>query len=435
MLVLEDLHWADPETLAVVDYLGDALRAEPVALPGARAGPTGAADDLLDRLEPPRPGVPSCRVGRSRRDEVDRMVAACLGDVRARRPGSSDFVQRPQRRQPVPRRGAPRRAGRRRARCARDGGRWEITGPLTPTVPASLRDSIRRRLAGLDPTQPGACSARPPCSGRHFDWELLPGIAEVDGRAAVDALRAAVDEQLIEVDGDGFRFRHALTREAVLADLLPPERRDLAARAWPAIERANPGLPGPTLRARRRPGRGGRRAEPRRGHLVESARRALAAGALATAEATARRARHARGRRAPPVRSTPTSCSSTCSSRPASRRTRSRSGAALAQTGSTVGAPPARAGGPAASRLARPPSRPATAGPRAARRGDARPSPAPTPTRRWLARIDAVAAEVALDRVDLDDGEDLLARRADRAARGHRPARACSARRCSCSVA
>jgi predicted ATPase len=29
VLVLEDLHWADPETLAVVDYLGDALRSEP----------------------------------------------------------------------------------------------------------------------------------------------------------------------------------------------------------------------------------------------------------------------------------------------------------------------------------------------------------------------------------------------------------------------
>ena len=49
--------------------------------------------------------------------------------------------------------------------------------------------------------------------GRRFDWDLLPGVAEVDGRAAVDALRAAVDAQIIEVDGDEFLFRHALSPE------------------------------------------------------------------------------------------------------------------------------------------------------------------------------------------------------------------------------
>ena len=60
--------------------------------------------------------------------------------------------------------------------------------------------------------------------GRRFDWELLPGVAAVDGAAAVESLRRAVDAQLVTVDGQRFRFRHALTREAVLAELLPPER-------------------------------------------------------------------------------------------------------------------------------------------------------------------------------------------------------------------
>ena len=126
--------------------------------------------------------------------------------------------------------------------------------------------------------------------GRSFDWELLPGIAEVDGKAAVDGLRAAVDQQLIEVDGVGFRFRHALTREAVLHDLLPPERRDLASRAWPAHERANPGLPGATLELAADLAEAA--GEPRTAarHLVESARRARDNGALISAEATARRA-------------------------------------------------------------------------------------------------------------------------------------------------
>ena len=30
LLVLEDLHWADPDTLAVLEYLSDNLAAEPV---------------------------------------------------------------------------------------------------------------------------------------------------------------------------------------------------------------------------------------------------------------------------------------------------------------------------------------------------------------------------------------------------------------------
>jgi hypothetical protein len=46
-------------------------------------------------------------------------------------------------------------------------------------------------------------------------------------------------------EGPAFRFRHALTREGVLEDLLPPERAELAARAAEAIQRAHPGLPGP----------------------------------------------------------------------------------------------------------------------------------------------------------------------------------------------
>src|SRR5690606_13686188 len=56
VLVLEDLHWADPETLSVVDYLADALRHETV-LCLATCRPGAAADDLLDRLVQREPGA------------------------------------------------------------------------------------------------------------------------------------------------------------------------------------------------------------------------------------------------------------------------------------------------------------------------------------------------------------------------------------------
>jgi DNA-binding CsgD family transcriptional regulator len=251
------------------------------------ARPDGPGAAILDRLERRRPGSVT-RLGPLSEAAVRDVIAACLDTTEA--PVELDrFVWEHSD-------GSPFLVEELLAGLAAAGalehrsGRWEVTGALTPSVPASLRESISRRLGALGADDRRVLGAAA-LLGRHFEWDLLPGIAEVDGRAAVDALRAAVREQLIEPEGDGFSFRHALTREAVLADLLPPERRELAARAWPAIERAAPGLPGPTLElaadlaeAAGDPGQASI-------HLIESARRALDAGALATAETTARRAR------------------------------------------------------------------------------------------------------------------------------------------------
>jgi DNA-binding CsgD family transcriptional regulator len=286
VLVVEDLHWADPETLAALDYLGDALPTEPV-LCVATTRPEGGAAELLERLERRDPAA-IVRLTPLAEDDVDRMVAACLatsappagltGFVRAHGDGTPFLVEE-------------LLAGLVAAGTLRhEGGVWAAGDELTPTVPASLRESIRRRVGLLDPTARRIVGAAA-MLGRRFDWELLPGIADVDGRAVVDALRAAVDAQIVAVNGDGFIFRHALTREAVLGDLLPPERRRLAQQAWPAVERAHPGLPGAVceLAAELAEAAGAPAAAAER--LVESARRALAAGALATAEGTARRAR------------------------------------------------------------------------------------------------------------------------------------------------
>ncbi len=65
----------------------------------------------------------------------------------------------------------------------------------------------------------------------------MPGPADADVEAAVlDALRAAVDVGLLVVAGGRLRFRHALTRDAMLATLLPPERAGLAARAAQVLD-------------------------------------------------------------------------------------------------------------------------------------------------------------------------------------------------------
>lgn len=285
LLLLEDLHWADPETLTVVDYLADALRDEPV-LCLVTTRPGGAADDLVERLERRTPhGV--MRIAPLPDADVEVMVAACLG---ATPPAAvTAFVQRHSD-------GSPFLVEELLAGLASSGelrqqdDRWVGAGRLTPTVPASLQASIHHRWAALDPAARRVLAAAA-LLGRTFDWELLPGIAEVDGRSVVEGLRAAVEAQLVAVRGHAFLFRHALTREAILAELLPPERHDLATRAWPAHERANPGLPGATLEMAAQLAEAAGQPAVAARHLVESARRAAANGALTTAENTARRAR------------------------------------------------------------------------------------------------------------------------------------------------
>ena len=104
------------------------------------------------------------------------------------------------------------------------------------------------------------------------------------------SLERAVTSQLLTADGEVFRFRHALTREAVAAGLLPPARRSLAAAALAAVEAAHPGLDGPwrdiAADLAAQAGDTGRAGVL----LARSGEEALDRGALATAAGTLRRA-------------------------------------------------------------------------------------------------------------------------------------------------
>lgn len=281
VIVLEDLHWADIETLAVVEYLADALHGEQ-SLCLCTARNEGAAVHLLARLRR-NDSVTLLGVDRLDGASTASAVAACLDVAEPPADVVASIVANSE--------GNPFLVEELLAglvsTCAlrRDGERWVTSGPLVPAVPFDFGESIHQRLATLDDVARRVLRAAA-LLGRKFDWELLPSLVDVDGKAVVDALRVAIDEQLIEVDGEAFRFRHALTREAVLAELLPPERRSLAQRALPAVERAHPGLPDVwcELAADLAQEAGERDVAAR--HLVESASRALASGALASAEAT-----------------------------------------------------------------------------------------------------------------------------------------------------
>jgi ATP/maltotriose-dependent transcriptional regulator MalT len=105
-------------------------------------------------------------------------------------------------------------------------------------VPASFAGLVQSRLDALDPTVRTVVDAAA-VVGRTVDWHLLTTMTGLTESTLLDALRVAVDRGLLAYDGgdaDTFRFVHALTREAVVERLLPPQRTALARRAAEAVE-------------------------------------------------------------------------------------------------------------------------------------------------------------------------------------------------------
>jgi hypothetical protein len=68
-------------------------------------------------------------------------------------------------------------------------------------------------------------------AGRRVPHRLLAEVAGLEDQALVQALRAAVADQLLVTrpGEDGYKLRHALLGEVIEADLVPGERARLHA--------------------------------------------------------------------------------------------------------------------------------------------------------------------------------------------------------------
>ncbi len=264
MVVLEDLHWADPDTLAVVEYLSDNLSGEPVLCVGtSRSEPPSAALDLIRRLHGRRAAT-HLLLGRLDDGQIGDMVRACLPDA------GPDLIAE--------------------VRRTADGVPLLVEEVLaSPGLPSSFADAVGVRLADLGDDERAVLYAAA-VLGRHFDWRLLPAATGLSADVVAVALERGVACLLLRVDGDAFRFRHALTRDAVISGLLPPRRAALAGGALRALDAAHPGLAGQwrDVAADLAAQCGDR--ERAGALLAASGGAALERGALATAADTLRRA-------------------------------------------------------------------------------------------------------------------------------------------------
>lgn len=240
VLVLEDLHWSDPDTVRVAEYLADNLLSEPaLCLVTLRDEQPSPALDVAQEVGARRVS-PIVRLSRLGPDEVAEMVQSCLsaaavdGDVLAfaARAGGVPFLIE-----------ELLAAGVGSGALVGDGRTWALSETAGAVVPATFADSIRRRLVALGDDARAVLFAAA-VLGRRFEWSLLPWIADRGEAEVLAALRRAVDAQILTIDAaePTFRFRHALSRDAVLDELLPPEVAILSRRALAAVEAAHPEL-------------------------------------------------------------------------------------------------------------------------------------------------------------------------------------------------
>ena len=225
LLVVEDVHWADPSTREFIAFFVRHARAERVALVAT------FRTDEVHREHPLRALLAGlARNERTRRVELRRLTRGQVGDqlegilghppepaladdLFARSQGNPFYVEELL---------DARRAGE--------------------DLPDSLRDALLLHVDALseparDTLRLAAVVARP------VGDALLAGAGDLAGRELHRALREAVARHILVEAPGGLAFRHALVREAVYADLLPGERGDLhaaVARALAGAEAPNP---------------------------------------------------------------------------------------------------------------------------------------------------------------------------------------------------
>ncbi len=225
VLVFEDLHWADPETLAVLEYVADNARDVPLAVVATvRLHEAPTVQELLTALEWRR-SAEVVDLQPMPDGDVAAVAESCLGaDPPAELVG---WLQQYSAGYPlfVEEMLADLRDS---GVLAQQADRWVLTAPIAVVVPRPFARSVENRLAAageLGREIAGAAALL----GVEFDWRAVGEALGLDEQAVAEGLRELTAQRLVvSVPPDRFGFRHALTREAVLSGLLAPDKSRLA---------------------------------------------------------------------------------------------------------------------------------------------------------------------------------------------------------------
>ncbi len=234
LLVLDDVQWADADSLRLLDYLTTEL------------GDSRVLVLLTYRAEDARPGTALAAAlgGLARRPDTVRLSLSGLsaGEVEQYTsrltghrldPATIDLlVDRTS--------GNPFFLGE-MVRLLSSERRLGPDDVRSLDIPSGVRDVVRRRVDRL-PEDSQAVLRVAAVMGREFTVDELAAACDLDIDRLLDALDPPVLTALVEetgARGDRFRFSHALVGETLADDLAPTRRRRLHARIGRALEQVH----------------------------------------------------------------------------------------------------------------------------------------------------------------------------------------------------
>jgi len=233
VLLLEDLHWAGDESLAVLQRLQRVAAETPLLIVASYRDDEAAT--LSGTLPEALPGAASLRLERLGEESVAELSESMLGAA-GRDPDLVRFLSR-------------ETEGNVfflvemvRTLASQAGALESIRASGLPShlTPGSVQRVLQRRLGRL-PADVRPLLGLAAVAGRELDLVVLARLAPAD---ALDAwLARCVEAAVLETRGGGLHFAHDKLRQAALEEISAPERRALHGQIARAIEDAYPGAP------------------------------------------------------------------------------------------------------------------------------------------------------------------------------------------------
>ncbi|WP_084126663.1 AAA family ATPase [Demequina sp. NBRC 110054] len=210
VIVIEDIHWADAATLSLLRTLSSTLRGAHLTLVATyrteEVTKDAPARALLTELERNR-AVDVFALPRLGRESLEALAAQLVGrpltshemtTLEARSEGVPFFVE-------------------------------ELLDIAQADLPETLRDVILARVDRLPDEARRVVQASSVC-GVAVSHTDLAAIWDGEDADLTSGLRDALDGHVLVAENDRYRFRHALIREAMLDEMLPPERAEMHRR-------------------------------------------------------------------------------------------------------------------------------------------------------------------------------------------------------------
>jgi hypothetical protein len=244
LYILDDLHWADESTLALLIHLANRVAQLPVVIVGTYRGGYSENNPTLVRTleELIRMGIRPLKLGGLSKDATAQMLRglsqrqdvpeSLVSLIFEESQGYPFFVEEVYR------------------HLINEGKVFDAIGQFRTDVeideievPETVRLIIGRRLERLDENEKRALAAAA-VIGRRFSFSLLTAICEIDVDELFTILEKAQQMGIIVASSEApekpFTFSHELVRQTLLAGISTPRRQHLHAAVADAIARLEP---------------------------------------------------------------------------------------------------------------------------------------------------------------------------------------------------